>query len=97
MSLYHWCSSCGRLNLSMSLEQARGASHQGQCDDDVKALSEEPDIAAQLAAFDPALLRAELQGYGAWSDEELADHEQNLQRVLWLAAGYIEETPEDYV
>lgn len=87
--LLWWSSSCGRLELCMTLEQACSASHQGQCDDDVDALSRVPEIAAQLAAFDPVLLARELKEYGAWSPEELADHEQNLQRMLWLAAGSI--------
>lgn len=48
-------------------------------------------IAVQLAALDPKALASELQEYGAWDETELADHEQNLQRILWLAAGDIIE------
>lgn len=84
-----WSSSCGRIELQMTPEQAQGAHHQGQCDEDVRALSEEPDIAAQLAAIQPDVLARELREHGAWEDSELADHEQNLQRVLWIAAGDI--------
>lgn len=86
-----WSSSDGRLEMQMTLEQARSASHRGQCDADVLALSRVPEIAAQLAAFDPALVRKDLKGYFAWNDADLADHEQNLQRLLWLAAGDISE------
>lgn len=89
MAKLWWSSSCGRLELEMTLAQAESASHQGRCDDDVHALSQVPDIAEQLAKFDPAILREELRDYGAWSDDELADHEANLHRILWLAAGYI--------
>ena len=78
----------GRIELQMTLSQARRASHEGACDADVRDLSTHPRIAKQLAAIDPALLRAELTEYG-WDDEELADHEQNIQRLLWLAAGDI--------
>jgi hypothetical protein len=87
--LLWWYSECGRLALSMTREQAEGAHHQGQCDEDVASLADEPNIASQLAKFDPAVLRSELRGCGGWNAEELADHEQNLQRVLWLAAGSI--------
>lgn len=89
-----YSSSCGRIEIQMTTEQAQSASHQGQCDDDVRALSQAPDIARQLSAIDPAALRAELRGYGAWDETELADHPQNLQRVLWLAAGDIVEGPD---
>ena len=79
----------GKIELQMTLEQARSASHQGQCDNDVRDLSKVPAIARQLAKIDPAILRDELREYGAWGENELADHDQNLQRLLWLAAGDI--------
>ena len=40
-------------------------------------------------------LRAELKEYGAWSEEELADHEANLDRILWLACGNILDNPQE--
>jgi hypothetical protein len=88
--LWH-SSSDGAICIAMTLDQARSASHQGQCDDDVLALSRVPEIARQLAEIDPATLRRELREYGAWDAAELADHEQNLQRFLWCAAGSISE------
>lgn len=86
-----WTSSSGRIELKMTLEQARGASHQGQCDEDVSELSKQPAIARQLAKIKPEVLRAELAEYGAWDEAELADHDQNLQRLLWLASGDVTE------
>lgn len=89
MSTHHWCSSSGRINLILSTEQVISASHQGSCDEDVLALSKEPLIEAQLEDIDPEALKRELREWGAWDDMELADHEANLQRVLWLACGDI--------
>lgn len=83
--------SSGIIELEMTPEQAAAAYHQGPCDIDVRAASQIPEIAAQLAKIDPATLRDELDQYGAWSVEELSDHEQNLQRIVWLAAGDIVE------
>ena len=91
MKKYMYMSGNGMVQLWMTMEQARGASHQGPCDADVQALSEVPAIRAQLDKVNPASLAAELKGFGAWSDSELADHAQNLQRILWLAAGDIVE------
>jgi len=79
------------ITLQMTMDQARSASHQGQCDADVEALSRVPVIARQLRKLDADTLRRELREYGAWDADELADHEQNLQRILWLAAGEIVE------
>ena len=84
-----------RFELELSYEDALSASHQGSCDDDVRALSETAYVRAQLDKLDPDKVRAELKGYGAWDAEELADHEQNLQRILWLAAGHIRDEYEE--
>ena len=48
-----------------------------------------PHIDAQLAEINPVILVDVLREYGAWDAEELADHEQNLQRLLWSLAGDI--------
>jgi hypothetical protein len=86
-----WTSSSGRIELDICASDADGASHPGPCDADVSALSREPYIAEQLAKIDAAELREELRGYGAWDERELTDHAMNLQRVLWLACGYIND------
>jgi hypothetical protein len=85
----YWCTSSGRIELYLTEEQARSASHPGQCDVDVRALSEHPNIKAQLDALNPEVLRKELKEYGAWDAADLADHEHNKERILWLAAGDI--------
>lgn len=91
-SAAHWyVSGSGRIELELTLEQAQSGHHQGQCDDDVRALSQVPEIRTQLDAIDAATLRAELREYGAWDESELADHEQNLQRLLWIACGDVIE------
>ena len=84
-------SSSGRIELRLTKEQARVGSHQGRCDDDVEYLRQLPAIRRQLDKIDPALLRDELREYGAWDTEELADHDQNLTRLLWLACGDVVE------
>lgn len=77
--------------MQMTKAQAATASHQGQCDDDVRELSGVKSIARQLAKIDPTLLASELREYGAWDSDELADHDQNLQRLVWIAACDISE------
>jgi len=65
--------------------------HSGPCDDDVMALSKVPAIKEQLDKIDTELLKNELSEYGAWDEVELSDHEQNIQRILWLAGCDIDE------
>lgn len=85
--LLWWTCGGGYVELQMTLEQAQSCSHSGPCDGDVDMLSREPEIAAQLSKIDPDKLASTLREFGAWDDAELADHDQNLQRILWIACG----------
>ena len=87
----YYTSSCGRIELQMTLEEAKSCTHPGPCDEDVLLLSRTRNIWRQLAKVDAAVLREELKQYGAWSDAELSNHNENLQRILWIAAGDIVE------
>lgn len=81
----------GKIELAISLEDARSGSHQGKWDPDIAELRKVPYIAEQLAALTPATVADELDEYGCWDETELADHDQNLNRLLWLACGDIKE------
>lgn len=78
-----------RFWLQMTLQEARGASHQGRCDDDVADLVRQPKIRRQLDKIGPDKIRAELREYGAWDADELADDSANRARIVWIAAGNI--------
>ena len=87
-----WSAGSGRaLHLEMTREQAESAAHSGRCDDDVDTLLHDPEIARQIETWDADALAAELREYGAWDAEELADHDANLARMVWLAANDITE------
>jgi hypothetical protein len=85
MEILWWCSSSGRIELQMTEDEARSVSHPGQCYPDVRYLRLKADIAAQLEQIDPQILARELSEYGAWDADELAIHEDNLDRVIWIA------------
>ena len=87
----YWTTGSGRIELNLTKRQAEACSHPGPCDADVLHTSHEPAVARQLRKIDPALLRVELMEYGAWGAEELADHDINLQRLVWIAAGDIHD------
>ena len=86
--------SFNRFELNITKAQVLATWHPGAMDDDIAALSKVPGIARQLKKLDPEQVRAELAEYGAWNEEELQDHAQNLQRVLWCGVCDIwEELP----
>ena len=83
--------SFNRFEIAMTKKQAAECSHPGACDQDVAALVKTPAIARQLRRIPNVDLVAELQEYGAWDAQELADRAANDRRIVWLAAGNILE------
>lgn len=81
--------SFNRFEIKMTRAQAESATHPGPCDSDVAHLVNLPAIRRQLDKIAPDAIAAELAEYGAWDDVELADHDQNRQRIIWIAAGNI--------
>jgi hypothetical protein len=90
-----WTESLGRIELRIPLELARSCCHPGDCEADVLAAREHWLIVDQLARLVPSTVAEALKEYGAWSDEELADHDQNLTRLLWLACSDVAEEHVD--
>ncbi len=97
MKTYAWISSSGRLCLSLTDEQVNTGHHQGDCQPDVEAIIQDDSLSSQLAEWDAEDLRRELEEYGAWDAEELADHAMNIIRMVWLACGDCAGDPEVYL
>jgi hypothetical protein len=86
-----WSSACGKIELNITLNNAKKASHQGECYNDVKLLSEKQSIKRQTKLIDKNDLIAVLSEYGAWDNVQLQDHNENIIRLLWIACGDIVE------
>jgi hypothetical protein len=87
-----WYSSgCGRIAFQLSADCVADICQSGNNGPQVFFWRQQDDVAAILGAVPPDLLASELRGYGAWDDDELSDHEKNLDRLLWLAAWQIHE------
>lgn len=82
-----WVSSSGRIELNIPRGLASLGYHSGACDSDIAELMEMDSIKAQLSGIPHQVLSEELKEYGAWDDSELANHGDNLARILWLACG----------
>jgi hypothetical protein len=67
--------------------------HSGDNEPAIIVSMELPEVQRELN-IDPEALRKELREYGAWDDEQLADHDENLKRILWIAIWNIADTPE---
>lgn len=86
-----WTESLGRIELQITRAQAAACAHPGPCDADVAALRQVPTIRRQLDKLAPDTVRECLREYGAWDADELADHDANLSRLLWIACGDVSE------
>ena len=78
-------------DLKLTRSDANACSHSGRCDDDVNAVMLKPYVKRQLAELSPEKLAKELKEYGAWEEDELANHNENLKRWVWISAGDISE------
>lgn len=83
-----------RFVIDLTQEDAETGSHAGPCDDDIAWLRTQNRVQEELDRIPADDLCDELKEYGAWSEEELADHDANLDRILWLACGNIIEETE---
>ncbi len=84
-----------RFTIQLSRFHALNASWPGRdAEGPVMQLIAMPYVRKQLDKIVDLRLRKELEEYGAWDAEELANRADNEKRVVWLAAGRIrEETP----
>ena len=77
-----------RFALDLPDDAAASCYHQGACDSDVEYWSNRVTRPDEIT---PEKLAAELKEYGAWDAEELADDAANWCRIIWLAAGNIQD------
>lgn len=77
--------------ISLTSKDAANCSHSGKCDNDVLSTMQRPYVKKQLDAIPADKLIQELKEYGAWDEIELQDHNANLMRIVWIAAGDIME------
>jgi hypothetical protein len=90
-----WCSGLsGLITLELKTSTIEACSHSGDCTADVQLELEESYIQNQIKDIEPALLRRELDEYGCWDDEELSNHQDNLERLLWIACGDVYDSEE---
>ena len=94
---YYWYDGSGRICLYFpTLDDAQYCAHQGDCLPEVQETMGMDWMAPQLAEVDPDDLRRHLAEYGAWDEDELSSHDDNLERLVWLAANDVAEDPETY-
>lgn len=83
-----YSSSSGKIELNIPEHVIPMGYHTGQCDADIATIRQtETELEAQLQTIPHDVLVAELREYGAWDEDELSDHDANLDRILWLACG----------
>jgi len=87
----YWTTGSGYIELNITKKDALTCSHSGDCESDVKFLMSKPAIKRQLNKLQPETLKNTLSEFGCWDDDQLADHETNKVRILWIACCDITE------
>lgn len=76
-------------SLNITKAVANECSRSGNNEYSVNYYMNLPKYKKQLLKLDKEQVRQELNDLGAWEDDELKNHEDNLQRLFWLACGNI--------
>lgn len=85
--LIWYTSGSGIIEFQLSVLCVNDIAQQGSNDSAVRYWEERID----LSHIPAAAIRDELDEYGCWHDDELADELQNRRRLIWLAAWDIAE------
>lgn len=81
-----------RFLLEIPVDAIADCSHQGRCDDDVAHWSKRVERPTECS---PENLAAELKEYGTWDSDELADDDENWNRIVWIACCDLKEESHD--
>jgi hypothetical protein len=76
-------------SLNITKAVAKECSRSGDNETSVNYYMSLPKYKKQLSKIDKEELINELTDYGAWDDDELQNHNNNLQRIFWLSCGNI--------
>lgn len=85
-ALVWWSSSCGCIELQLNTIDCAKINTSGPSDREVKELSNRPEIVEQLDKINNNIMAKVLDECGCWTDQQLTIREDNIQRLLWLAA-----------
>lgn len=85
MKTYYSFSNYG-IDLALTKKDAHLINQSGDASNRVDLVVKKPYVKKQLAKLDAELIAKELKEYGAWDDEELKDHAENLTRFVWVMA-----------
>ena len=85
-ALYWYSSSSGHIEIQLPGDCLLSIAQSGDNERDVMTSLGLDPVRSEINNLDSDDIRDELREYGAWDDEELADHERNKMRFLWIAA-----------
>lgn len=80
-----WSDSHGYIELGFYPEDFEIFPFSGDNESEVISVMELPHVKQQLAALDKEKVAEVLGEYGCWNKDELADHDENLTRLCWIA------------
>mgnify|MGYP003453680661 CR=1 FL=1 len=78
-------------SLNITKAVAEECSRSGNNEYSVNYYMNLPKYKKQLLKLDKEQVRNELNDLGVWEDDELENHNDNLQRLFWLACGNISD------
>lgn len=78
-------------SIELPIEIVNMCPKSGPADTAIAEMLKLPEVIAEMNEIDKDKLKLELKEYGAWSNDELSIHEDNITRILWIACGNIQD------
>lgn len=79
----------GSYEIELPILALEDCHHMGECDPECEYWVDKIEW-SEVGCTDEQI-KYELDGYGAWSDEQLLNIRENRKRILWIAAGNWQE------
>ena len=98
--VYIALSTCGTIEIPLTGEDINSICKWGTSnDEDVEYVCNNPKLRSWMNRYSKELIREEVRDYGNWTEEELANDEDNIQRLVWLLSWEIfeSEDPDFYL
>jgi len=76
----------GRIVIPLTGEEINSICTMGSNDAAVESVCNQPSLCCWMTRYSKELIREEIRSYGDWTEDELSNDENNLQRLVWLLA-----------
>ena len=85
---------CGTIEIPLTGEDINSICTSGPNDLAVEYVCSKPSLRNWMTQYSKELIREEVRDYGNWTEEELANDEDNIQRLVWILSWELSDSED---